>query len=134
MGQKPYVRYYEITPHFNGNTKPTQNLLGSGDFREWGKVAWSPLQPYSNQENEIYFLGSGAYTYPNPDNYLGIFDNNLNWREQGLHGTVILSVNTFFEYPDRDFTAEEIYNTEKAMREFTQSYIDGWTFTVKPVS
>jgi hypothetical protein len=34
----PYVRYYEITPHFNGNTKPTEKIWGEQKISEFGAL------------------------------------------------------------------------------------------------
>lgn len=133
----PYVRYYEITPHFNGNTKPTQNIWGGAtEFREWGIKSWAPVGPSNWVENEIYFIGSGALTYPNPANFRGIFDNNLDWKKEGLHGLMIGSMTTTYEWKSDDFgaTVADLEKTEKAMDEFAKSYFEGWTFTVKPVS
>jgi hypothetical protein len=72
--QAPYVRYYEITPHFNGNSLPTQEILGSSgtDFRAWNST-YRGRSPWV--ENDVYYLGSGALTYPNPRNFLGIYQN-----------------------------------------------------------
>jgi hypothetical protein len=135
--QAPYVRYYEITPHFNGNSKPTQNIWGgSTEFREWGIKPWAPVGLSSWVENEIYFIGSGALTYPNPANFRGIFDNSYDWQRDGLHGLVIGSMTTTYEwkFADSGATAADLEQTEKAMDAFAKSYFEGWTFTVKPVS
>jgi hypothetical protein len=135
--QAPYVRYYEITPHFNGNTKPTQKIWGgTEDFREWGVKSWASVDKSYWAENEIYFLGSGSINYPDPSHFAGIFDNNLNWREEGLHGVVIGSMTTTYDwyFGDAGATEADLAKTEQAMLEFAESYFDGWTFTVKPVS
>jgi hypothetical protein len=135
--QAPYVRYYEITPHFNGNTKPTQNLWGgTAEFREWGLKSWASLEKSNWVENEIYFLGSGAINYPDPSHYVGIYDNNLNWTKEGLHGVVIGSMTTTYEwvFDDAGATEADLAKTEQAMLEFAESYFEGWTFSVKPVS
>lgn len=36
--QAPYVRYYEITPHFNGNTQPTQKIWVAPKISEFGTL------------------------------------------------------------------------------------------------
>lgn len=135
--QAPYVRYYEITPHFNGNTKPTQKIWGgTSEFRDWGIKAWATLDKSNWVENQIYFLGSGSINYPDPSHYIGIFDNNNQWKEQGLHGVVIGSMTTTYEwyFDDAGATEADLAKTEQAMLQFAESYFDGWTFTVKPVS
>lgn len=135
--QAPYVRYYEITPHFNGNTKPTQKIWGGTDeFRDWGVKSWVSLEKSNWVENEIYFTGSGAINYPAPSNFVGTYDNNLNWNKEGLHGIVIGSMTTTYEWysDDAGATEADLAKTEQAMLEFAESYFEGWTFTVKPVS
>lgn len=135
--QAPYVRYYEITPHFNGNTQPTQKLWGgTAEFREWGIKSWATLEKSNWVENEIYFSGSGAINYPDPSHFVGIYDNNLEWRDQGLHGLVIGSMTTTYDWvsDDADATAADLAKTEQAMLAYAKSYFEGWTFTVKPVS
>lgn len=135
--QAPYVRYYEITPHFNGNTKPTQKIWGgTEDFRIWGLKSWASVYESTWVENEIYFLGSGAINYLDPSHYAGLFDNYLDWNEQGLHGVVIGSMTTTYDwyFDDAGATEEDLAKTEQEMLEFAESYFEGWTFTVKPVS
>ncbi|XHH08110.1 MAG: hypothetical protein ACFCUE_11115 [Candidatus Bathyarchaeia archaeon] len=135
--QAPYVRYYEITPHFNGNTQPTQKMWGgTAEFREWGLKSWATLEKSNWVENEIYFLGSGAINYPDPSHYAGIFDDKLEWIEEGLHGVVIGSMKTTYDwyFDDAGATEGDLAKTEQAMLEYAQSYYEGWTFTVKPVS
>jgi hypothetical protein len=132
--QAPYVRYYEITPHYNGNPQPNQNLFSTGDFRTWNSTGYMAHFPLI--ENEIYFLGSGALTYPNPRNFLGPFDNNINWKRDGINGVVIAVITTEYEWKFADWNATpaQLEATEKAINDFAQSYFEGWTFTVKPVS
>lgn len=135
--QAPYVRYYEITPHFNGNTQPTQKIWGgTEDFRIWDLKSWATVDKSNWVENEIYFLGSGAINYPDPSHYAGIFDNNLDWKKEGLHGVVIGSMTTTYDwvFDDAGATEADLVKTEQAMLEFAESYFEGWTFYVKPVS
>ncbi len=135
--QAPYVRYYEITPHFNGNTMPTQKLWGgSSEFREWGLKPWAELRETNWKENEIYYLGPGNITYANPDNFIGIYDNNYDWQKEGLHGMGVGSLTTTFKWKleDASATAGDLERTTQEMLEFAQSYYQGWTFTVRPVS
>jgi len=135
--QAPYVRYYEITPHFNGNTQPTQNVWGgTAEFREWGIKSWATLSKSNWVENEIYYLGPGSIDYPDPSHFVGIYDNNVEWKSQGLHGVVIGSMTTTYEWvsDDAGATTADLAKTEQAMLEFAQSYFKDWTFTVRPVS
>ena len=130
----PYVRYYEINIHYNGNSMHTQNLVGSCDYRQWGQ-AWCPLGPGGWVEGTTQYLGN--LPVPDEREYIGIYNNyfeddttNILW---GKHGTYVFGLNTEFDHTE-GLTRGQMDAVEKEMYEFMASYVAGWTFTVKNVS
>lgn len=130
----PYVRYYEVNIHFNGNTKHSQNLWSPCDYRQWGQ-AWCPLGNPGWDDTTTSYLGN--LPVPNEREYIGIYNNyfendttNYLW---GKHGTGVFSLSTEFDYAE-GLTRGQMDAVEKEMYEFMASYVAGWTFTIKNVS
>jgi hypothetical protein len=126
----PYVRYYEINIHFNGNTKHSQNLVGSCDYRQWGQ-AWCPLGPSGWVEGTTQYLGN--LPVPDEREYIGIYNNDAYLIGADKHGTGVFSLSTEFDHAE-GLTRGQMDAAEKEMYEFMASYVDGWTFTIKNVS
>jgi len=129
----PYVRYYEVNIHFNGNTKHSQNLWSYCDYRQWGQTC--PLDNPGWDDTTTSYLGN--LPVPNEREYLGIYNNYFEddtthylW---GKHGMGVFSVSTEFDYSE-GLTRGQMDAVEEEMYEFMASYVQGWTFTIKNVS
>ena len=62
-----YVRYYEVTPNYHGNTKPYENLFLGSDFRTWSSrvdelhpLGWSEQQTWILAETDPH-IADGYY-------------------------------------------------------------------------
>jgi hypothetical protein len=133
---QPYVRYYTVTNHFNGNQKPFQTLSGSCEFRDWGKE-WCPRLPYADPDNMTVFLGP-AELVPNPNHldYRGLYTigSYLNGNpvvDGSKHGKLVYNIYDKFDNTEH-LTRGQINAVEQEMDAFVTSYIEGWTYTVEP--
>ncbi len=126
----PYVRYYELHIHFNGNPKPAQSIFSSCDYQEWGK-AWCTLYPYGWTETTTRYLGN--LPVPDERGYIGTYDNARSIIGSDKHGMTLANLHSDFDYVD-GYTRAQINDIEQEMREFVASYTAGWTYTVKNVS
>jgi hypothetical protein len=52
-----YVRYYEVTPNYHGNTKPYENLFLGSDFRTWSSRQ-DELHPLGWSEKDTWILAT----------------------------------------------------------------------------
>lgn len=133
---QPYVRYYTVINHFNGNPKPKQAISQSCDYRDWGKE-WCPLLPYGDPDNRTVFLGPPNQTpAPNHLDYVGLYTigSYLNGNpviDGSKHGKFVFNIHTYFD-PIENLTRGQMVAVEKQMDEFLASYIEGWTYTVEP--
>jgi hypothetical protein len=126
----PYVRYYELNIHYNGNSIHTQNLVGSCDYRAWG-ANWCPLYPYVWDETTTKYIG--GLPVPDEINFIGTFDNDKFAFGFDKHGTTVFNIYSDFDHSE-GLSRAQIDAVEKEMLEFTERYVAGWTFTVKNVS
>jgi hypothetical protein len=126
----PYVRYYELNIHYNGNTKPSQKIWTTCDYQEWGKP-WCPLDTYKWDETTTKYLGK--WPVPDERNFLTIYDNSPDICGADKHGMTLANMYASFDHTD-GLTREQISAIEKEMYDFVTSYLQGWTFTIKNVS
>jgi hypothetical protein len=133
---QPYVRYYTVTNHFNGNSKPNQPIQGSCDYQDWGKE-WCPLFTYPQPDNKILFLGPPEQT-PNPNHLdykgmytLGTYTSQFPEIDGSKHGMFVLNIYAQF-YNTEGLTRGQMDAIEKEMDAFVTSYVEGWTYTVEP--
>jgi hypothetical protein len=135
---EPYVRYYELTIHFNGNEpKPyawEKEYTEQGE--DWGNEPWALFV-----DNELLIIGDHEY-YPGHGRYLCDYDNFGGTNHfKGNHGTCLGTFDeTFYTdkcrgcYLDSISTEKEIMDTEKEIRAFAEDYFRDWTVTVRPVT
>lgn len=135
---EPYVRYYELTIHQNGNNP--EPYAWEKEFTEqgedWGNEPWVQFV-----DNELLIIGDPDY-YPGHGRYLCDYDNFGGTNHfEGNHGTILgLFKETFYTekcggcYLDSISTPKEILYTEKAIKTFAEDYFRDWTVTVRPVT
>ncbi len=135
---QPYVRYYELTIHFNGN--PPTPYAWEKEFTEqgedWGNDPWVQFV-----DNELLIIGDYEY-YPGYGRYLTVYDNfGGTSMFQGKHGTPLGGFKeTFYTdkcgwcYLDSISTEKEIMDTEREIKAFAEEYFRDWTVTVRPVT
>lgn len=132
---QPYVRYYAVTIHFNGNPSHSQPIVGSCDYRRWNTSSCRFL-PYPDPDNKVVFLGP-LDQIPGIDiqDHYGSYSLSLYIPKAGIdpskHGIGRFSMYTDF-YSDENLTRGEMDAIEDEMYAFTQSYVAGWTVTVQP--
>jgi hypothetical protein len=140
----PYVRYYAITLHFNGNHLPTQSIFYREYWRAWNQSYSSPPVPFTQffQENTFYYLANDS-NVPNERNYITSPTNDI-YLGQGQHGWLAFSVTDVF-YDDPTYPAShaselgglnagQIQGYGNEMLNFVNKYVADWTLTVTPVS
>ncbi|HMA83227.1 MAG TPA: hypothetical protein VKP59_03265 [Candidatus Thermoplasmatota archaeon] len=135
---EPYVRYYELTIHFNGNEPEPYawEKYYTQQGEDWGNDPWVPYV-----DNELLIIGDSDY-YPGHGRYLGDYDNFGGTDHfEGNHGTIIgLFDENFYTdkcggcYLDSISTPKQILDTEKAIKAFAEDYFRDWTVTVRPVT
>jgi hypothetical protein len=145
----PYVRYYEVNPHYNGNTKQSEPLFNNGDYRTWGdpKVTGSALHEFKWPETSTVYIGPESISHMFGGAYKGLYtalptyaffeggvtkEGPTMW-SPALHGTPIIYVTTRFDHSEK-LTREQMNAVEIERRNFLKSYVQGWTFTIKNVS
>jgi len=128
-----YVSYYIIQYHFNGNPAPSQSILSSGNFRQWGKPGELEY-PYSHEENHNYYIGPPDKVFglvSNKNDYLGPIGNY-----NGDDGWHLMGAADLFEpwSASDNVNDTSMISYEQQMNTFVQNYVAGWTVTVRPVS
>ena len=133
---QPYVRYYTVTNHFNGNPKPNQAISGSCDFRKWG-IESCPFLTYGRPDNRTVFLGPAEQTLnPNHLDYVGLYTigsyaSRFPEIDGSKHGMFVFNIATTFDMTEH-LTRGQMDAVEKEMDAFVTSYVEGWTYTVEP--
>lgn len=133
---QPYVRYYAVTNHFNGNPKPKQAIYGGCDFRDWGKE-WCPFVTYGDPDNKTVFIGPPNLTPAlNHLDYMGNYTISMVFGNHSVinsskHGMWVLNMDTHFRFTEH-LTRAQMIAVERQMDTFLASYVQGWTYTVEP--
>jgi hypothetical protein len=133
---QPYVRYYEVTVHFNGNEP--EAYAWEKTWRQQGET-WGNDPWVQYVDNELFILCEEKY-YPGYGKYVGIF-NNYESKFPGKHAMGFEGVHDLFYnekcggcYPDQISTSGEILEYKKQMKEFIEDYYQGWSVTVRAVT
>jgi hypothetical protein len=146
---KPYVRYYEINVHYNGNTKHSEPLYNGGDYRTWDDpgVTGSARHSFGLLENKTLYAGPESIEHMFGSSYVGQYTASPIWwvNDDGvekwgptvwspdMHGRQIIGVTTFFDHSEK-LTRAQMDAVEIEMRNFLTAYIQGWTFTIRNIS
>jgi hypothetical protein len=128
----PYVRYYEVTVHYNNNNMHEQAVFSSCEYQDWGKTGCT-LLPFGLPDGRTIFIGPGTITYPNMQDYAGTYDNSPNVFGADKHGITVCGLYTHYDHTD-GLTRGQIDAVEKEMYDFLTSFVQGWTYTIKNVS
>jgi hypothetical protein len=145
----PYVRYYEVSINYHGNTKPYQNLWSTGDFRLWG-TGDDQLFPFSNaySDNRTYVIGPSSFEDEFGSSYKGQWNNSGTWGSRDsagalIHGPLIWSADkhglmvagtmTVFNSKE-NLSSEQIAKSESEMQQWLTDFTQGWVLTVKNIS
>lgn len=133
---QPYVRYYAVTTHYNGNPSHNQSIFSYCYYPDWGKTE-CPLLPRSEPDGKIVFLGPYELVpSPNPLDYYGLYTLSSYFDpiwgiDLNQHGMSVSSIDASFDYYD-GWTRAQMDTIEKEAYEFLQKYVQGWTYTVEP--
>ncbi|HEC77488.1 MAG TPA: hypothetical protein ENI33_09605 [Thermoplasmatales archaeon] len=131
---QPYVRFYQLYFHYNGNE--AEKWIYGCDWLERDKNYCHP-QEFFFRENTPYYIANEE-DYPVADAkgciYVGeLAPNFLDENLDGMHGLRIAHVQQ--EFKENDGMSEiEKAGIIKEMREYTEEYFEGWTVTVRAVS
>jgi hypothetical protein len=139
-----YVRYYEVTAHYHGNTKPTQALFNGADFRLWGQgdnilhaIDWTENQtrllaltdPHTGYVQSTY-TASNTYWEKLPD---GTPINGPKVWPDTQHGYQVIQVSTTYSV-DESKDQNQIGATSEDLMRWLVDYTQGWTFTIRPIA
>jgi hypothetical protein len=141
----PYVRYYEVTPNYHGNTKPYQNLWLGSDFRTWASRA-AELHPLGWAEKETWILaetdphvsdGTWMRTFTASGTWIEVVDGvKINgpavWSSD-MHGLQVVSVRTTFSQ-NENLSRDQMGAVGLELKQWLIDYTQGWTYTIKNVS
>ncbi|MCD6572799.1 MAG: hypothetical protein J7K95_01725 [Thermoplasmata archaeon] len=131
---QPYVRFYQIYFHYNGN-EPEGWIYGC-DWLERDKNYCQPQEFFFREDTPYYIANEEDYPVADARGsiYVGelephLYDESL----QGLHGLPIAYVSQEFkDNGDIDEIAQA--GIIKEMHDYMEEYFDGWTATVRAVA
>jgi len=131
---QPYVRFYQIYFHYNGNG--AEGWIYGCDWLDRDKVYCAPQDFFFREDTPYYIANEEDYPVADAKGciYVGelephFYDESL----QGLHGLPIAYISQ--EFKDNG-EIDEISQAGiiKEMQEYMEQYFDGWTATVRAVS
>ncbi len=126
----PWVRYYEIKFHFNGNEPEEFNGWGC-TWRERGS-AYCGVGPILLEDEITYYLAPSEMRGDFKD-YLGLYDFNQKVIGEGKHGISFLNIHDDID-DDEELSLDSQNQIKNEIREFVQNYVKDWTATVRPVA
>jgi len=119
----PFVRYYEIKIHFNGN--PPKVFKGWNCFWRKRHEAYCTEGPCLWEEETTYYLAPQEFCR----NYRGRYDSE---ELGGKHGHVLFVIQDQF-YDGEGLSTAQVNDVKNEIRAFVEDYVRGWTASVRAV-
>jgi len=130
---EPYVRFYQLYVHHNGNN-PDEWIYGC-DWLERDKNYCNHEDFFFKEDTPYYITNEEDYPVADAKDsiYVGRLEPHFYVESlKGMHGLHLGHVEQTFK--EGDFDPVEQAGVIKEMREFMEQYFEGWTVTVRAVS